>query len=144
MKSCSDLLGLHLSPLKVKATQNWNQHQHNSMVSCQKGPTHHAYAWQIGLFWQDTLELSMCKSFSSLSGCIEQGCTKAYYLHKHRRRKLQLPILHKMPKCHGHWRSLTHWGRDKMAVILQTTHSNAFSCMKIYEFCLKVHWSFFS
>ena len=27
------------------------------MVSCQKGPTHHAYAWQIGPFWQDTLDL---------------------------------------------------------------------------------------
>ena len=27
------------------------------MVSCQKGPTRHAYAWQIGPFWQDTLEL---------------------------------------------------------------------------------------
>ena len=26
------------------------------MVSCQKGPTRHAYAWQIGPFWQDTLE----------------------------------------------------------------------------------------
>ena len=26
-----------------------------SMVSCQKGPTSHAYAWQIGPFWQDTL-----------------------------------------------------------------------------------------
>ena len=25
-----------------------------SMVSCQKGPTRHAYAWQIGPFWQDT------------------------------------------------------------------------------------------
>ena len=27
------------------------------MVSCQKGPTCHAYAWQIGPFWQDTHEL---------------------------------------------------------------------------------------
>ena len=27
---------------------------HNSMVSYQKGPTHHAYAWQIRPFWQDT------------------------------------------------------------------------------------------
>ena len=27
------------------------------MVSCQKGPTHHAYAWQIGPFWQDTLDI---------------------------------------------------------------------------------------
>ena len=25
-----------------------------SMVSCEKGPTRHAYAWQIGPFWQDT------------------------------------------------------------------------------------------
>ena len=28
-----------------------------SMVSCQKGPTLHAYAWQIGPFWQDALEI---------------------------------------------------------------------------------------
>ena len=27
-----------------------------TMVSCQKGPTHHAYAWRIGPFWQDTLD----------------------------------------------------------------------------------------
>ena len=28
-----------------------------SMVSCQKGPTCHAYTWQIGPFWQDTLDM---------------------------------------------------------------------------------------
>ena len=28
-----------------------------SRVSCQKGPTRHAYTWQIGPFWQDTLDL---------------------------------------------------------------------------------------
>ena len=28
-----------------------------SMVSCQKGPTRHAYTWQIGPFWQDTLDI---------------------------------------------------------------------------------------
>ena len=38
---------------------------------------------------------------------------------------------------------LTHWGRDKMAVISQTTFSNAFSWMKMYEFRLRVHWSLF-
>ena len=27
------------------------------MVSCQKGPTRHAYAWQIGPFWQETLDI---------------------------------------------------------------------------------------
>ena len=32
--------------------------RHILMVSCQKGPTRHAYAWQIGPFWQDTLNLS--------------------------------------------------------------------------------------
>ena len=30
-----------------------------SMVSCQKGPTRHAYAWQIGPFWQDTLDVGV-------------------------------------------------------------------------------------
>ena len=36
-----------------------------SRVSCQKGPTRHAYAWQIGPFWQDTLDMSItrCDSF---------------------------------------------------------------------------------
>ena len=28
-----------------------------SMVSCQKGPTCHAYAWQIGPFWHDTIDI---------------------------------------------------------------------------------------
>ena len=32
---------------------------HMSRVSCQKGPTRHAYAWQIGPFWQDTLNVFM-------------------------------------------------------------------------------------
>ena len=39
---------------------------------------------------------------------------------------------------------LTHWGWDKMAVILQTTVSNAFSWMKMCKFCLKFHWTLFS
>ena len=38
---------------------------------------------------------------------------------------------------------LTHWGRDKMAAISQTTLSNAFSWMKMLEFRLKFHWSLF-
>ena len=29
------------------------------MVSCQKGPTRHAYEWQIGPFWKDTLDIKM-------------------------------------------------------------------------------------
>ena len=38
---------------------------------------------------------------------------------------------------------LTHWGRDKMAAISQTTFSNAFSWMKMYKFRLRFHWSLF-
>ena len=38
---------------------------------------------------------------------------------------------------------LTHWGRDKMAAISQTTLSIAFSWMKMLEFRLNFHWSLF-
>ena len=38
-----------------------------SMVFCQKGPTHHAYAWQIGPFWQDTLDLWKRSQYSPIS-----------------------------------------------------------------------------
>ena len=36
---------------------------------------------------------------------------------------------------------LKHWGQDKMATIGQTTFSDVFSWMKIYEFRLIFHWS---
>ena len=39
------------------------------------------------------------------------------------------------------YRQLSHWDRDKMAAILQTTFSNAFSCLKMYELRLRFHWS---
>ena len=50
-----------------------------------------------------------------------------------------------------HWRmyaspgleELTHWGRDNMAAISQTTLSKAFSWMKMLEFRLRFHWSLF-
>ena len=38
---------------------------------------------------------------------------------------------------------LTHWGRDEMNNISQTTFSNVFSSMKMFEFRLKFHWSLF-
>ena len=37
----------------------------------------------------------------------------------------------------------THWGWDKMAAIFQTTFSNAFSWMNMYEYWSKYHWSLF-
>ena len=45
---------------------------------------------------------------------------------------------------HSVWRfSLTHWSWDKMADIFQTTFSNAFSLLRMYQFCLRFHWSLF-
>ena len=38
---------------------------------------------------------------------------------------------------------ITHWGRDKMDDISQTTFSNEFSWMKMHEYRLKFHWSLF-
>ena len=38
---------------------------------------------------------------------------------------------------------LSHWGRDRMAAISETTVSSAFSWMKTFEFQIKFHWSFF-
>ena len=37
------------------------------MISCQKGPTRHAYAWQIGPFWQDTLDMRKANLITTLS-----------------------------------------------------------------------------
>ena len=36
---------------------------------------------------------------------------------------------------------LTHWGREEMDTISQTTFSDACSWMKMHEFRLKFHWS---
>ena len=43
-----------------------------SMVSCQKGPTRHAYAWQMGPFWHDTLDMWI--TLYIYAGGIETRC----------------------------------------------------------------------
>ena len=45
--------------------------------------------------------------------------------------------------CTSNLMTLTYWSWDKMAALLQTTFSNAFSGMKMYEFRLQFHWSLF-
>ena len=39
--------------------------------------------------------------------------------------------------------ALTHWGREKMAAVSQTTLLNAFSWINMFEFRLKFQWSLF-
>ena len=41
-----------------------------------------------------------------------------------------------------HWCLLTHWGRDKMAAISQTTHLNVFSWMKMLRVSIKISLKF--
>ena len=42
-----------------------------------------------------------------------------------------------------HIRELTHWGRDKMASVIQTIFADAFPWLKRFVFWLKFHWSLF-
>ena len=61
---------------------------------------------------------------------------------------LSLQTTHNSPtrvkNCESFVRSkLIDWGRDKMAAIFQTTFSNGFSWIKMYEFRLKFHWILF-
>ena len=42
-----------------------------------------------------------------------------------------------------HYLTHSHWCRDKMVAISQTTFTNAFSWIKSYEFRLRFHWSVF-
>ena len=51
-----DTLERKLSIWIVGNFEKWSL-EHISRVSCQKSPTRHAYAWQIGPFWQDTLDM---------------------------------------------------------------------------------------
>ena len=37
-------------------------------VSCQNGPTRHAYTWQIGPFWQDTFDVSFLMKYRFIWG----------------------------------------------------------------------------
>ena len=55
METFSELLAICAGNSPVTGTQYLKVT--TSMVSGQKGPTRHAYAWQIGPFWQDTLDI---------------------------------------------------------------------------------------
>ena len=41
--------------------RQWDKIECKHQIVCimPKGPTHHAYEWQIGPFWQDTIEISI-------------------------------------------------------------------------------------
>ena len=55
----------------MTCSYNANVSTYMSRVSCQKGPTRHACAWQIGPFWQDTLDVCVSS--------MEQSCVCNHY-----------------------------------------------------------------
>ena len=58
--------------------------------------------------------------------------------------KITCPVWHITTQhLHASRHASTHWGQNKMAAIFQTTFSNAFSWMKMYEFRLRFHWRLF-
>ena len=55
-----------------------------------------------------------------------------------------ISIWYHIPICMGRtFVQITHWGRDTMDAISQTTFSSAFSWMKMFEYRLKFHWNLF-
>ena len=74
-----------------------------SRVSCQKGPTRHAYAWQIGRFWQETLDISICVPYLPLTRtCMRQ------------------------PQCQGHGSVYV----DKRITWSETRHDNQYKTLQ--------------
>ena len=74
------------------------------MVSRQKGPTRHAYAWQIGPFWQDSLDITYMQY------------TRQTPMVVNIRMHMQHSLIYNHTQIGGAY--LTHWGRDKMTTIL--------------------------
>ena len=134
---------LHPNPYQLPWLQsNWNMesyYSHNIFYckcmrlfnACQK-------MWYVLIRNKDILVMnslyflfSCCEPMSECV-CIISMCVDVRK-HTSAWTKFWLPQIH----------YLTHWSRDKMAAIFQTTYLKAFSWMKMYEFWLKFHWSLF-
>ena len=50
---------MNILPLYIHQYVSYTTYTHTSRVSCQKGPTRHAYIRQIGPFWQGILDMTM-------------------------------------------------------------------------------------
>ena len=88
-------------------------------------------SWLLMSCWHEEPGISSCGvdlvflEYSNLSTRIDTRPTSLYS---------QIPWFYYPAMRFG----LSHWGWDKMAPIFQTTFSNAFSWMKMYEFRFKV------
>ena len=100
--------------------------------------THHVV---IGLFVSFLRCSFLCRESASLQN-LEYFCVKSTIV----LRQLVIKLLgwrHVIIAVYCYTSALTHWGRDKMDAISQTTVSSAFSYMKMYELRLKFQWRLF-
>ena len=75
------------------------------------------------------------------SGIISVFLARGSYKMKWKLQSYKFGMLHSEQDIFAAKNCLTHWGRDKIAAISQTTLSNAYSWMKMLEFWLRFHWS---
>ena len=120
----------HLHQRSWSSMSTWYKHtnidqRYSDYTACS---THH----QLGPYYQNT---------------AWKG-SKSFAQNQQLRLASRSSLLHKMRLCfHLSKRKIvlliTHWGRDKMDDISQTTLSSSFSWMKMFEFRLKFHWNLF-
>ena len=151
----------------VSLGHNWLKHYKRLSKKCEKNGSlikavNYFCGWKVTLFGDFLCFSPRICGFRKLHFCDMKGCLFRKKLATH---ILVFSLCIKATVCHGHGKAndelslnigdlfgfyldplnflLTHWGRDKMAAISQTTFLNAFSEMKIYEFRLRFHRSLF-
>ena len=77
-----------------------------SRVSCQKGPTRHAYARQIGPFWQDTLDMKMIGDVLTVLTLLILNDTNLCYM---------ISIWHNVIKCKFKFKQIPVLGKYSLA-----------------------------
>ena len=94
-------------------------------------------SWYIMIIFPSTKETPVLKHLIFILICLLMHCISTA------KWKTGFSSVLTMEIRQSHVEPLTHWGRDKMTAVYQTTFSNAFSWMKIGEFRLRFHWSLF-
>ena len=110
--------------------------QHKRVTSC-KTASCLLYIYMVKVAPIIKIESSLpCSHFGS-SRCFSDKFCEMNILKKNSTFSLSTQ-LHLAP-----WACLTHWGRNQMDAVSQTTVSNEFSGMKMYEYRLRFNWNLF-
>ena len=127
--------GIHRSPVNSPHKGQWR----GALMFCREAGDLRRYRAHYDVIVMSLLRTARVTARRDRNALLEQSWPQAL-----------------MPLIHGNFMSttirslrwktaprLTHWGRDKIATIFQTTFSEAFSWMKMYKLRLKFHWSLF-